>query len=144
MSSSIDMNCLSTSRAVNGYSVGSESVLEDLSYKLDVNPKVIFDLIRKNVSYLRNTKAKYFNDLLHKIILNELGVKQISIYKFEVFDIKCLLGNMRSKYDFLNRIPDLSQRVILILHNHHKMSFFNNPLIVCSNESVTVGQIHNG
>ena len=144
LSGSIDLNCLSTSRAINGYSVGSESVFEDLSYKLDVNPEPLFDFIKKNVSQLKSTKAKYFNDLLHKIILNELGVKQISIYKFEVFDLSKLIESIRSKYVFLNEQADLTERVILILQTHHKSSFFNKPLVSYSKESLTVGQAHNG
>ena len=144
LSGSIDINCLSTSRAINGFSVGSESVFEDLSYKLDVNPKPLFDFIKKNVSQFKKTKAKYFNDLLHKIILNELGVKQISIYKFEVFGLSKLIEAIKSKYVFLNRQTDLTERIITILQTHHKSSFFNKPLVSYSNESLTVGQAHNG
>lgn len=144
LSANIDLNCLSTSRAINGYSVGSESVFEDLSYKLDVNPKPLFDFIKRNVSEFKITKAKYFNDLLHKIILNELGVKQISIYKFEIFDLSKLVELIRSKYIFLNVQTDLTQRIISILQTHHKSSFFNKPLVSYSNKSLTVGQAHNG
>lgn len=144
LSGSIDLNCLSTSRAINGFSVGSESVFEDLSYKLDVNPKPLYDFIKKNVSQFKSTKAKYFNDLLHKIILNELGVKQISIYKFEVFDLSNLDESIRSKYVFLNYKPDLTDQIISILQVHHKISFFNKPLVTYSKESLTVGQTHNG
>ena len=144
LSANIDLNCLSTSRAINGYSVGSESVFEDLSYKLDVNPKPLFDFIKTNVSEFKITKAKYFNDLLHKIILNELGVKQISIYKFEVFDLSKLIEAIRSKYVFLNEQTELTERIISILQTHHKSSFFNKPLVSYSKESLTVGQAHNG
>lgn len=144
LSGSIDLNCLSTSRAINGYSVGSESVLEDLSFKLDVNPKPLFEYIKKNVSQFKSTKAKYFNDLLHKIILNELGVKQISIYKFEVFDLSKLIESIRGKYIFLSNQTDLTERIISIIQTHHKISFFNKPLINLSNESLTVGQVLNG
>lgn len=144
LSSNIDLNCLSTSRAINGYSVGSESVFEDLSYKLDVNPKPLFDFIKSNVSDFKITKGKYFNDLLHKIILNELGVKQISIYKFEVFDLSKLIESIKEKYFFLNKQTDLTERIISILQTHHKSSFFNKPLVSYSNESLTVGQAHNG
>jgi len=144
LSANIDLNCLSTSRAINGYSVGSESVFEDLSYKLDVNPKPLFDFIKKNVSDFKITKAKYFNDLLHKIILNELGVKQISIYKFEVFDLSNLVESIQSKYVFLNVQTDLTERIISILQIHHKSSFFNKPLVSYSKETLTVGQAHNG
>lgn len=144
LSGNLDLNCLSTSRAINGYSVGSESVFEDMSYKLDVNPKVILDLIRKNISQLKQTKAKYFNDLLHKIILNEMGVKQISIYKFDVINIESLIEQLKGNYPFLKKQTDLSKAVHSILKQHHKVSFFNKPLISFSKESITVGQLHNG
>ena len=139
----IDLNCLSTSRVINGYSVGSESVFEDLSFKLDVNPKQIFDFIKKNVSDFKITKAKYFNDLMHKIILYELGVKKISIYKFENFDFSELVNTIQSKYVFLNDKTDLTDKIISILQVHHKISFFNKPLVTYSNNFLTVGQDHN-
>jgi hypothetical protein len=144
LATNIDLNCLSTSRTINGYSVGSESVFEDLSYKLDVNPKPIFDFIKKNVAQFKNTKSKYFNDLLHKIILNELGVKQISVYKFETFDLSELIETIKSKYAFLNEQTDLSEKVISIIQIHHKSSFFKKPLVTYMNESLTVGPSHNG
>ena len=144
LSTNIDLNCLSISRAINGYSVGSESIFENLSYRLDVNPKVIFDLIKSNVSQLSHTKAKYFRDLLHKIILNELGIKHISIYKFEVFDLSKLVESIRLKYNFLNKRTDLTEQVVSILQTHHKSSFFNKPLVSYSKEALTVGQAHNG
>ena len=144
LATNIDLNCLSTSRTINGYSVGSESVFEDLSNKLDVNPKPIFDFIKKNVAQFKNTKSKYFNDLLHKIILNELGVKQISVYKFETFDLSELIETIKSKYAFLNEQTDLSEKVISIIQIHHKSSFFKKPLVTYMNESLTVGPTHNG
>ena len=143
LSTNIDLNCLSTSRAINGYSVGSESVLEDMSYTLNVNPKPIFDLVKKNVSLLINTKEKYFKDLLHKIVLKELGIENISIYKFDVINIGSLVSNIESKYAFLKGNSKLTQNIISILHIHHKISFFNKPLISISNELLTVGQAHN-
>ena len=102
------------------------------------------DIIKKNVSQFKNTKAKYFNDLLHKIILNELGVKQISIYKFKVFDLSKLVESIRLKYVFLNEQTHLTERIISIIQVHHKSSFFNKPLVSYSTESITVGQAHNG
>jgi hypothetical protein len=142
LSGSLDLNCLSTSRAINGYSVGSESIFEDLSYKIDANPEQLFDFIKKNVSDFKNTKTKYLNDLLHKIILNELGVKQISIYKFEVFDLSKLVESIRSKYISLNEQVDLTERILSILQTHHRASFFNKPLVSFSKEILTVGQDH--
>lgn len=144
LSANIDLNCLSTSRTIKGYSVGSESVFENMSYKLDVNPKPIFDLIQNSVSLLHNTKQKYLNDLLHKIILKELGIEQISIYKFKTLSIESLVRKIASRYKFLNGNSELTQKIISILHFHHKISFFKKPLISIFNESLTVGQVHNG
>jgi hypothetical protein len=144
LSANFDLNCFSTSRTINGYSIGSESVFENLSSKLDVNPKPLFDFIKKNVSALKITKAKYFNDLLHKIILNEMGVKQISTYKFEVFDLSKLVETLKTKYFFLNEQTNLNEHIISILQVHHKSSFYNKPLVKYFNESITVGQAHNG
>ncbi len=144
LSASVDLNCLSTSRAINGYSVGSESVFEDLSYKLDVNPKPLFYFIKNNVTDFKFTKAKYFNDLLHKIILNELGIKQISIYQFKVFDLAKLIESIKSKYSFLKEQTNLTEHIISILQTHHKSSFFNKPLVSYSKESLTVGHVYNG
>lgn len=143
VSGNLDLNCLSKGRAINGYSVGSESVLEDLSYKLNMNPKTILSLITKNISLFKQTKAKYFNDLIHKIILNELGVKHISIYKFDVINVGGLIERMKKNYQFLQNQNDLSEIVNKILSHHHKASFFNKPLIFFSKESLTVGQEHN-
>ena len=144
LAASIDVNCLSTSRAINGYSIGSESIFEDLSYKLNVHPKVIFDLIKKNIALLRLTKAKYFNDLLHKIVLFELGVKEMSIYKFDVSDVSNLIAKIQKNYSFLSVRNDLPQQILFILNQHHKTSFFNKPLVVLSGTSLTIGQAHYG
>ncbi|MGR3177930.1 MAG: Eco57I restriction-modification methylase domain-containing protein [Candidatus Anammoxibacter sp.] len=143
LSLSIDLNCLLTSRVVNGYSVGSESMLENLSFKLDVNPKVIFDLIKKNVSLLMNTKKKYFNDLLHKIILHELGVKNISTYKYNIVNVRNLIAKIKSRYASFKDQPGLAKHVFSILNVHHKISFHNRPIIYISNELLTIGHVHN-
>jgi hypothetical protein len=143
ISSSIDLNCLSTSRLVNGYSVGSESVLEDLSYKLDINPNPILDFIKANVSSFKITKAKYFNDLLHKIILYELGILQITNFRVEIYKLPKLIESIKSKYVFLSELPDLTERVLSILLVHHKSSFFNKPLVLYNKDSITIGKVNN-
>ena len=147
LSTNIDVNCLSTSRKINGYCIGAESILEDLSYRLDVNPKLIYELIQKNISYLKNTKSKYFRDILHKIILNELGIKNIFNCKYEKVNLSLLVKKVKSNYSFLNSyagVSELEQEIYTILNNHHKISFFNKPLVIIDNESLIVGQRHNG
>lgn len=144
LSGKLDLNCLSTSRSLNGYSIGSESIFEDLSYKLDVNPIVILDFIKENICLFSKTKEKYFNDLIHKIILNEMGIKQIFIYKCFSTDIESLINQLKENYPFLKDQINLPEIVHVILSQHHKASFFKKPLILFSNESLTVGQLHNG
>lgn len=144
LAASIDVNCLSTSRKLNGFSIGSESIFENLSYKLDVNPVGIFDFIKKNIQLLSFTKSKYYNDLLHKVILKELGMSHISWYKFQVQNIDDLVEKMKSKYTFLYSDMELYKKVYFILNTHHKISFFNKPLITVFESSLTVGQAHHG
>lgn len=144
LSGNLDLNCVSKSRTINGYSIGSESVFEDLSYKLDVNPKTILDLITKNISLLKQTKTKYFNDLIHKIILKELGVKHISIYKFDVINVENLIERLRANYSFMKNQNISSDIINEIISQHHKVSFFNKPLVSFLKGSLIVGQEHNG
>lgn len=144
LSANIDLNCLSTSRKINGYSVGSESIFESLSIRLDINPKTLLDIMKNNISSFKLTKEKYYNDLLHKILLNEVGVKKILMYKFDVFSMPKIFELINSKYNFLNEEKDLNQKLISIIQMHHKISFFNKPLLSYSNNSIIVGQLQNG
>jgi hypothetical protein len=138
----LDINCFSTSRKINGYSLGSESVFEDISYKLTVHPDSIMEIIRSEVGSFYKTRNKYINDLIHKIILFELGVKKISIYKFEIHDVNSFINRVRRKYKFLNKISGFESRIENILTTHHRISFLNKPLIVVSKKSLKVGEIH--
>ncbi len=120
------LNCGSTSRLINGFYIGSESIFEDLAYKLDVNPKTIYNFIITNLSHFKITKSKYFNDLVHKIILYELGIRSLTSYNYnkQIFDQ--FIERIRIKYPFLvwQRQKDLGQIVFKILTLHHKTSLF--------------------
>jgi hypothetical protein len=140
IAASIDINCLSKSRTINGFAVGSESIFEDLAHKLNVHPSDLLVLVRKNILLLKQTKAKYLDDLLHKIILYELGVKQISIYKFEELNIDALVRKLTGTYGFLKNIDELGNKVSYLLRIHHKLSFFNKPLVNLESQQLTVGQ----
>jgi hypothetical protein len=144
LSKSLDLNCTSKGKTIDGYSVGSESVVEELSYRLGVNPKAIIEVISINVSLLKDTKAKYFKDLLHKIILSEMGVKNLYNYKPEAFNAPFLINKLKSKYAFLINHSELSQEVYSILTTHHKNSFFKKPLVSCFDKVCIVGQAQNG
>ncbi|WP_455590746.1 Eco57I restriction-modification methylase domain-containing protein [Bacteroides sp.] len=141
LSKSIDINCLSTSRIINGYTNGSESILEDLSYKLNISPKKILDIITKNISNFILTKQKYYNDLIHKIILYEFGIETISKYQYQIVKLDVLVKNLVCKYSYLKNKNELKDLVTNILNIHHRASFYNKPLVVLANNKITVGNI---
>lgn len=144
IAANIDINCLSTSRRINGFAVGSESIFENLSNKLDTHPSELFKRARKEVSQFHLTKAKYLDDLLHKILLYELNIKQISIYKYQEEAIKDVIKKLKGSYSFLTNILALDEKIGQLIRNHHKTSFFNVPLVTFDGQQVMVGQPHYG
>ncbi|WP_347174909.1 Eco57I restriction-modification methylase domain-containing protein [Polaribacter uvawellassae] len=140
LSNCIDINCLSRSKTINGFSIGSESVLEELSYIYDLSPKVIYTNLIENIKLLKSTQDKYYKDLLHKLVLYELGVNHISDYTKEIISLNDLVQSLKHKYVFLEKFKDLNKTISHIVNKHHKSSFLNTPLISMKNKSVIVGQ----
>lgn len=87
LSNCIDINCLSRSKTINGFSIGSESILEELSYIYDLSPKVIYTHLVNNIKLLKSTQDKYYKDLLHKLVLFELGINHISDYSKKIINL---------------------------------------------------------
>lgn len=144
MAKYLDINCLCKGKALTGYSAGSESLIENLSCKLDVHPEVILNVIQHNVSALKRVKTKYYNDFLHKLILHELGVEHISIYPSHSVNIKDLASKIRTNYAYFANNTALEHQIISTLNTHHKKSFFNKPLITVADKSLIVGQVQYG
>ena len=145
LATSMGVNCQFESKAINGYSIGSDNALENISYRLKVNPEVIITKIKNSIISLTKTKAKYKNDLLHKITLKELGIENICSYKYKKQGLSTLAKDLQSKYPFLKKpfIEDsLQVELCRILHTHHKVSFFNTPVVDLYNGIITVGHQH--
>ncbi|GEO24122.1 Eco57I restriction-modification methylase domain-containing protein [Cyclobacterium qasimii] len=140
LSNCIDINCLSRSKTINGFSIGSESILEELSYIYDLSPKVIYTHLVNNIKLLKSTQDKYYKDLLHKLVLFELGINHISDYSKKIINLNVLVQTLKHKYFFLKNLKDLNKTIALIVIKHHKTSFLNKPLVSIYNESVIVGQ----
>lgn len=140
----MDLNCLCKGKALTGCFVGSESVFENLSWKFNVHPKTILDVIKENISSLDKVKTKYYNDFLHKLILHELGIKHISIYPSHSVDIVDLVEKTKAGYPFLANEIALEHQIISTLNTHHKKSFFNKPLITVADKYLIVGQVQHG
>ena len=77
ITSSLNENCLSVGRKINGYVVGSESLLEIVGYNLGIDPKNLYNMIRECANELTNLKEKYKLDLFHKIILKIVGIDNL-------------------------------------------------------------------
>ena len=62
-------------RRISPKSMGFDSALEELSWRLQRNPRQIFQFIKKNISFLTRVRALYREDLYHKALLWGLGFK---------------------------------------------------------------------
>jgi hypothetical protein len=142
LSRAIDINCQSLSRRLNGFSIGSESALENISYKLGDNPKSIFANIKTSIFELIYTREKYYQDLLHKIILSELGVKKIDHFKRHGMKADKLFDILMSKYKFLSSYKFSKAALLYIVEVHHAASFQKKPLITLNNNNIMVGNIN--
>ena len=111
-----------------------------LSYIYDLSPKVIYTHLVNNIKLLKSTQDKYYKDLLHKLVLFELGINHISDYSKKTINLNVLVQTLKHKYNFLKNIKDLNKTIALIVSKHHKTSFLNKPLVSIYNESVIVGQ----
>lgn len=136
----LDVNCFWKSRRINGYSVGSESILEGLSYRLHIHPEVLFKFIVKNVNALKSTQSKYYFDLLHKILLKECGVLDVTMYKHKTFDLRRIANLIRKKYSFLSKNESIEYEIGKILSEHHSMSFLSKPLITLDKNTIEIGK----
>ena len=79
-----------------------------------------------------------FKVLFHSYKCEDTG-EQFEDDAFAQLNYNQLVNQYRVKYS----IP-FPEQIISILQVHHKISFFNKPLISYSNKSLTVGQVHNG
>lgn len=113
--------------------------MEELSHIYDLSPKVIYMHLVDNIQLLQSTRDKYYKDLLHKLVLYELGVLHISDYKKEITNLNNFVQSLKHKYYFLEELNDLNKKINFIINQHHKSSFFNKALISINNESIIVG-----
>jgi len=135
----ININCLCTGQTINGYIVGSESVLEILSYKYKMKIKSIYEHIIEHVGKLYITKEKYRNDLLHKLILKVLGIETICTYSELEVSLEELVNRIRFDYPVLFDYFNVTSMTIgKVISDHHYQSFYSTPLLTHNNNNVTV------
>ncbi len=143
LNQSIDINCMSISRTINGYSVGSDSVLEYLAHKMKISPEYILHEIIQNINLFEKTKQKYLNDLWHKMTLKMLNIEHISKYYFKQENLDELVIEMKSSFECIRAIPNFELIISNIIKHHHKVSFFQKPLVTMIENKLLVGTPHN-
>lgn len=134
----INENCISIGRKINGYAVGSESIIEIVGYNLNINSNVLYDLLLSNISNLILLAEKYKLDLLHKVILKTIGIENIK--QLEPINIKLdvLCEKIRDQYFNIYEQLGISTTIIKnIINIHHMKSFQGKPLLkVNDNETI--------
>ena len=137
IASSINENCFSLGRKINGYAVGSESLIEIVSYNLGVAPDILLTLIKENVHGLVTLKKKYEDDLLHKIILKVAGIDDLTNIKPFKVPLTTFCNNIKKQYPLLYSELNISENIVIdIVNHHHSKSFLNRPILKILNDII--------
>ena len=141
ITSSLNENCLSVGRKINGYVVGSESLLEIVGYNLGIDPKNLYNMIRECANELTNLKEKYKLDLFHKIILKIVGIDNLEQIEPKKINIDTLYKKLIKQYPLIYKELGVSRELIKdVIIGHHPKSFFNRPILQVYENTIVVGQ----
>lgn len=106
---------------------GMEGILEDLSFNLDVNPKVLFEYIINNLDSMQKVKQIYSDDLLHKAVLSLFDFQQ-NTFKYRELHLEDITLELSKLLPFIERkyIEDWIQKNLWPIHLN---VFKNNPVL---------------
>lgn len=121
----LNESCQFVSNTKTNY--GTQGILEELSFSLDVNPYTIYTYIKDNIDLFKDVKQKYTEDLMHKAVLSLFNFKSQSI-DFAEFSLEELTVNM------IKMLPSLEETYIekWLLNRFltvHIKTFYNNPVL---------------
>lgn len=139
LSNSLNVNCFVVSRRIPDSTIGTESIFEYLSRILCIHPEILLDNLLKNVDDLYFTKQKYINDLIHKLIIKELGIDNLKTHNKKEINIYEFQSLLMQKYKMVDSIWFNKSTIELIITQHHGLSFFGKPLVKLLNDQITVG-----
>lgn len=106
---------------------GMEGMLEDLSFTLDINPKILYEFVVNNLNSLQKVKSIYYDDLLHKAILSLFGFEK-NTYTNKEFYLEDILSNLIKLLPFLER-NDIEGWINKYFWAIHLKVFYNNPIL---------------
>ena len=123
--------CITPGRKLNGCFLGSENIIEILSYQYDCDSEQLYSLIRQDIVLFTKTIDKYKNDLIHKLILKVCGVESLLAGISVSIDTETITERLYGQFPFLSR--SLGVNTVLvgdIIKNTHKRCFLGKPIIM--------------
>lgn len=130
LSSTLNENCMSVGKRINGFAVGSESILEVVGYNLSIAPERLYDIIIKNASELNRLKNKYKTDLLHKIIIYIVGLETLEGFP-KIITLDYIEKSIELNFPVIYRELSISKEIIQnIITTHHPKSFLGRPMFI--------------
>lgn len=131
----INLNCMPICRRLNGFLVGTENLLEMMSFDYQIPAIKLADFLIEHIQELDKTRSIYQNDLLHKLILSLTGISNLSnIGKQIVIDITWLDSKFKKVLPGFYELFKVDvNKLDKLVKFHHKKSFMNKPILL-SNE----------
>lgn len=129
--STLNDSCMSVSRKLNGFIIGTENQIDMISYMYSLPPKDIVRFIISNVEFLTETKKVYKRDLIHKLILKVANVESLSHVNYSGIPcVETVIMNLNEKYSSLFEQLHLSCDIIKeVIKDTHVKCFNNKPIL---------------
>lgn len=122
--------CMPISKRLDGSIFGSENIIEVLSFLYKCSPKTVLSYAKSHIHSLYKTRRKYKDDLIHKIILCVLGVKELKDGYCIVSTAKDIVGAVAEQYPYLSKSLHIDNVCVKrIVEQVHTKCFFNDPIL---------------
>ena len=122
--------CMPISKRLNGSVFGSENIIEVLSFIYKCSPKTVLSYAKSHLHSLHKTRRKYKDDLIHKIILSVLGVKELNEGYCIVSSAEDIVGAVAEQYPYLSKSLHIDNACVKrIVEQVHTRCFFNDPIL---------------
>lgn len=129
--STLNDSCMSVSRKLNGFIIGTENQIDMISYMFSLPPKDVVRFIISNAEFLSETKKLYKRDLIHKLILKIAGVDSLSHVNYDgIPSIDTVIENLKKEYSYIYEQLHLSCDMIKdVIKDTHVKCFNNKPIL---------------
>lgn len=129
--STMNDNCQTVSRKLNGYIIGTENCINMISFMYSLHPKDITRYLLANVHSLNITKQLYKRDFIHKLILEVSGIRNLShIDSVPTLSAEIIQDRIANSFPNLSGQLGIAPEIIKdIIRTIHTKCFFNKPII---------------